>query len=359
MAKSSTREISSGERIRNLVDRTIQRNINGVSYFLSSDPPVGQTEKDIIHKRGALQLFHYHALSDEVYRTPVLIVTATSNRSYVLDMMPGVSFVEFLLRAGYDVFLMDWQPPRADEKTLSLKDYSQTFIQECLEIVTRETGESDVSLLGYCMGGVLATIFTASFKNQGVRNLVCFTTPVNFHEMNMFSKVTNKKHFEVDRMVDAIGNVPPQFVLQGFQMTAPAGPAAAQVNLWRKMHDSAYVENFRKYDRWSNDMLPLAGEYFRDTVKELFWANGLFTGQLKVGGKRANIENIKVPLFHACAQHDSLIPAAASAPLVELAGSADKTEMVLKGGHVSLVCGPNAVGRMWPVLDDWLSQRSA
>lgn len=359
MAKTKAKEQSTGDRIRKLVDRTIQRNINGVSYFLSDDPPVGQSRKDIIHQRGTLQLFHYHPLSDEVYKTPVLIVTPTSNRSYVLDMMPGVSLVEFLLKAGYDVFLMDWQPPRPEEKKLSLQDYSQTFIQECLDIVARETGEPEASLIGYCMGGLLATMFTAAFKGEGVRNLACFTTPIDFHEMGMFTKTMDKKHFEVDRMVDLLGNVPPNFVLQGFQMTAPAGQSAAQITLWRNMWDTDFVENFRKYDRWSNDMLPLAGEYFRETVKELFWENGLMTGKLRVGGKPVQLKNITVPLFHACAQHDSLVLPPASAPLAKLVGSDDVTDIVLKGGHVSLVCGANAVGRMWPVLDDWLSERSA
>ena len=106
-------------------------------------------------------------------------------------------------------------------------------------------------------------------------------------------------------------------------------------------------------------MLPLAGEYFRETVKELFWENALYTGKLMVGGKSASLANITVPIFHACAEHDSLVLPAASAPLIELVGSEDKTAIVLKGGHVSLVCGANAVGRMWPVLDDWLSERSA
>jgi len=39
-------------------------------------------------------------------------------------------------------------------------------------------------------------------------------------------------------------------------------------------------------------------------------------------------------------------------------GSADKQEVILKGGHVSLVAGPNAVKRLWPKLDSWLSERS-
>lgn len=358
MSRQQTEEKSAGAFVRRLVDRTIQRNINGVNYFISSDPPVGLTPKDMIHKRGTLQLFHYHPQSDEIYRTPILIVTPTTNRSYCLDMMPGVSFVEFLLKKGYDVYLMDWQPPRPEEKSLDLADYSQNFILECLNIVKADTGQDDVSLVGYCMGGVLSTIFASTYTDVGVRNLVCFTTPIDFSEMGMFNKITDPKHFDVDRLVDSIGNIPPNFVLQGFSMTEPGSKSMSRVQLWQKMWDSDFVETFRKYDRWANDMLPLAGEYFRETTKDLMWSNALMTGELMVGGRRADLANIKIPVFHAQAEHDSLVLPAASAPLIQLVGSEDKTELVLKGGHVSLVCGASAVGRMWPALDEWLGEKS-
>ena len=39
-------------------------------------------------------------------------------------------------------------------------------------------------------------------------------------------------------------------------------------------------------------------------------------------------------------------------------GSTDKEEVVLKGGHVSIVAGPSAGKRMWPKLDQWLAPRS-
>jgi polyhydroxyalkanoate synthase len=44
--------------------------------------------------------------------------------------------------------------------------------------------------------------------------------------------------------------------------------------------------------------------------------------------------------------------------LVARAGSRDKKELMLPGGHVSLVAGPAAVKRMWPKLDQWLGGRS-
>ena len=49
---------------------------------------------------------------------------------------------------------------------------------------------------------------------------------------------------------------------------------------------------------------------------------------------------------------------AASAPLLGMIGSADKDEVVLNGGHVSLVAGGNAIKRLWPKLTDWLGKRS-
>ena len=52
------------------------------------------------------------------------------------------------------------------------------------------------------------------------------------------------------------------------------------------------------------------------------------------------------------------VPRAASAPLLGMVGSADKEEVVLKGGHVSLVAGGNAVRRLWPKLAQWLGERS-
>jgi len=52
------------------------------------------------------------------------------------------------------------------------------------------------------------------------------------------------------------------------------------------------------------------------------------------------------------------VPYEAASPLIQKIGSTDKEEVILKGGHVSLVAGPNAVRRLWPKLDSWLGERS-
>ena len=96
------------ERIQAEVQRAIQRSIKGVEYIASSGPSLGSTPKDVLSIRGTMNLYHYRPVADEVYRVPILIVMATTNRGYILDLVPGQSFIEFLLKRGYDVYTVSY-----------------------------------------------------------------------------------------------------------------------------------------------------------------------------------------------------------------------------------------------------------
>jgi poly[(R)-3-hydroxyalkanoate] polymerase subunit PhaC len=89
----------------------------------------------------------------------------------------------------------------------------------------------------------------------------------------------------------------------------------------------------------------------------LLWDNRLMNGGLTIGGRVVDLHNIKVPVLHVVAEHDHLIPYDCAKELMAKIGSESKEEVMLKGGHVSVVAGPNAVRRMWPKLDQWLGAR--
>ena len=305
-----------------------------------------------------MTLYHYRPLLAEVYRTPLLIVMATTNRGYIFDLTPGMSFVEFLLKQGYDVYVLDWSAPKPEEKHLRFENYVLDFIPDAIRAIRKESGEQDVTLIGYCFGGVLSVMYASLHPDGPVRNLVCFTTPIDFKRMKLFQKWSNKTHFDVDRLVDAVGNVPPAMILAGFEMLRPASRAAGEIQLWRNIWNDDYVKSYRMFDRWATDTLPLAGEYFRQTTKELMWKNGLLNGKLAVGGRRVDLRRIKVPILHVLAQHDHIVPYEAAKHLIAKVSSTDKEEVVLKGGHISVVAGANAVQRLWPKLDAWLETRS-
>ncbi len=346
------------ERIGVEIERAIQRRIKGVEYIASPAPPMGATPKDSVHTEGTLNLYHYRPVASEIYRVPVLIVMATSNRGYILDLAPQQSFVAFLLERGYDVYMIDWSAPRSDERTLTMEDYTQRFLLDCVRRVRERSGEDEVTMLGYCMGGVLATIYAATMPEAPLKNLVCFTTPIDFSKMELFAKWADERFFDVDRLVDTVGNVPSDMLLASFDALRPASRVAGQTRLWEGMWNDEFVTSYRMFERWSSDMLPLAGEYFRATVKDLIWKNGLMTGDMFVGGRRVDLANITVPLLHVLAEHDHIVTHAAAKPLVDRVSSTDKAEVTIKGGHVSVVAGANAQKRLWPKLDAWLGARS-
>ncbi|MFT3800370.1 MAG: alpha/beta fold hydrolase [Burkholderiaceae bacterium] len=349
---------SIADRLRLEVDRTIQRNLKGLGLFGSAAPAVGLTPKVLLNRRGTLSLYHYKPRVDEVYRVPVLLVMATTNKAYIFDLAPGQSLIEFLLDRGHDVYVMDWNPPSGEERFLKIENYVLDFIPDCIKRVQKQSGEQDVSIIGYCAGGLLSTMYAALHPDGPLKNLVCLTTPIDFTKMKLFRSWTDARHFDVDRLVDRVGIIPPDVIVGGFDMLRPAARVAGQIRLWDNLWNDEYVTAFRRMERFTSDTVPLAGEYFRQFIKEMMQKNALFEGTLTLGGEPVRISNIKVPLLHMVAKYDHIVPPECGAPLVALAGSRDKEEVVLPGGHVSLIAGPNAVKRMWPKLDQWLEKRS-
>jgi len=349
---------SIADSVRTQLERTLQRSLKGLDYLSSPGPSLGVTPRDLIQRRGTMALYHYRPMVDEIYRVPLLVVMALTNRGYILDLAPGQSLIEFLLKRGHDIYMVDWNPPRSDEKRLRIEDYVLDFIPDCVRQVQQHSGQEDVNLVGYCMGGLLTSLYMALHVGGPVRNMAVFTTPIDFTGMGLFRNWTDKSHFDVDRLVDNVGNVPREFIYSGFDMLRPADRYTGQIQLWDNMWNSDYVKSFRMLERWTNDILPLPGEYFRQFTKELMWENKLCKGELMLGGRRVDLRDINVPILHAIAEHDHIIPYQASKALVELVGAQDKAELVLKGGHVSLVAGGNAIKRLWPALDAWLGVRA-
>ncbi|MFT3778940.1 MAG: alpha/beta fold hydrolase [Ottowia sp.] len=355
-AKETDLELAA--RLRLEVERAVQRGLKGIELLGAPPAAVGGTAKTVLHRRGTLELVHYHARVDEVYRVPILLVMAPTNKAFILDLTPGQSLVEFLLDSGYDLYLIDWNPPTDAERDIGLETYTQDFIPDCIRRVQEDSGETDVTLIGYCAGGMLSTIYQATHPEGPVKNLVCFTTPIDYSHMELFRKMSSEEGFDLDRFVDRVGVVPAEFVAAGFDALRPASRVAGQIRLWDNLWNDEYVNAFRRMDRWGNETLPLPGRYFRETTQNLLRDNMLYKGTLKVGGKKVQLSNITVPLLHFVAQYDHIVPPPAAQPLVQLVGSADKEEVTLPGGHVSLAAGPNASKRMWPKLVSWLEGRS-
>ena len=270
-ATPTTTEPSVEERVRGVIERAIQRNVKGLEYISTGDPAVGLTPKDIIHSRGTLRLYHYRPMSDEVYRVPVLLVMSLVSKPYILDLTPGQSLVEFLLKRGFDVYMIDWGVPRPEDRRLRFEDYVLDFMPECISKILDDCGEPDLSIVGYCMGGMLSCMYAALQTGGPLKNLACFTTPINMDGMVLMKQWSDRRYFDVDRIVDTLGNVPPELLYASFDMLRPVSKAIGQVRLLDNLWNDEFVKSFRMFDRWGADQIPFPGECFRQNTKDLMW----------------------------------------------------------------------------------------
>lgn len=350
------------DKIAAVVKKILTRKIDGLDHLEGLSLDFGVTEKDLIHSQGSMKLYHYLPKSDEIYRVPLVIISPLMNRYYILDLAPGQSFVEYLVDQGFDVYLVDWGVPRKEHKHYKLDHYIDEFLPECLQKVAEDSGEDDVSLLGYCLGGIMAATRTALSRdkqgNGNIKNLICLTTPVNADGMPLYKSWADNKAFDIDKVVDELGNIPASLIDAMMQALRPLQRTAGRMQMLNNIDNDKFVEAHYRFERWATDQIPLAGETARQLFKDFLQENKLVKKELEIGGAKVDLGNITVPFLHITALHDHIVPTEASKDLIDIVSSEDKQAIVLKGGHVSLVAGGNAIYRLWPQVSDWLAPRS-
>src|SRR5579885_2541160 len=165
---------------------------------------VGRTPKDVIWQQGTAQLYHYRRTTETVSPVPLLMVHSLISKPYILDLIPGNSFIAYLVGQGFDVYMVDWGTPRPEDKSFTLETYVLDLIPQCVERVLEASAASECSLFGYCMGGMLALMYAATHPEAPLRNLVTLATPVDFREMGLQRVWAQAPFLDVDRVVDTL-----------------------------------------------------------------------------------------------------------------------------------------------------------
>jgi len=351
------------DRVRRDVERNALRARNGIKLVAGVDRPgVGQSEKDVVWERGRCQLWHYRNDPDTHggvrHSPPLLIVFSLVSRSYILDLTPGNSFIEQLLTAGFDVYMLDWGEPDERDAHNRLEDYVDDYIPAGVARVLELSGADEVNLFGYCFGGDLALLYAAHHPEAPLRSLTVLATPVDFRHMGPLSDIFRVGGMDVDTVVGEDGNVPPSVVVQGFRTLKPTAEVTRYVTLWERLWSDEYVASYQAMTGWSDDHVPFPGAAARQTVQMLVRDNGMLDDRLSLDGDPVHLADVRVPFLTVRANRDHIVPPDATSPLVDLVGSADKHELCLDAGHMGLVVGRTAARTTVPTIIDFLKTRS-
>lgn len=320
------------------------------------DTDIAVTPYDVVYEEDRVKLKHYRPVTESRINTPLLVVYALINRETMLDLQPGRSVVQTLLKSGVDVYMIDWGYPTRKDKFLTIDDHVNGYMDNIVDVVLERTGAEKINLMGICMGGTFSVIY-AALHPEKIRNLVTTVTPTNFDTDQGLLHIW-MKHVDVDVMIDSFGNMPGDVMNLGFLLLNPARLMIDKyVGFLEHMDNKSFVENFVRMEKWIFDSPDVPGETFRQFIKDFYQKNLLIKNELVIGGTPVDLRKITMPLLNFYGKFDHLVPPGACELLTSKVGSRDTEDVCLETGHIGIYVSSRCQKEFAPKIVQWLKKR--
>jgi polyhydroxyalkanoate synthase len=337
------------------------------SKLRDEDVAIATTPKEEVWHQDKVSLHHYLPLADKRVEAPVLIVYGLIGRYTMADLQEDRSLVRNLLKLGVDLYVVDWGNPTRADRWLTLDDYIDGYLVDCIAAIRERHGIDKVSLLGICEGGVFTTCY-AALHPETVKSMIITITPIDFHGdtvenrlghgfINLWTRSLTPE--DVDRLIEAYGNLPGEFMGSVFsQMTPMRTLMKYNLDLLEVVDDEKKFVNFLRMEKWIADRPHHPGEAAKQWLKDLYQDNKLINGTFTINGRPVNLGNITMPVLNVFAKDDHIIPPATSQALAAKVGTKDYKELPLPGGHVGVFVGGKSQALLGSGIASWLVERS-
>lgn len=368
-----------------LFEKTFWSVVNGVEHLVAEENfnLSNQSAYDEIYADRIMSVRHFHPLDeDEIdiageqhwvetnsHKTPILLVPPLAATSMIFDLMPHRSVVRFFLAKGFDVYLVDWGDVTADHSDLSLETYVMEWMPAVLSAVTEDSGQEEVSIFSYCMGGLISLMYLATSGDSKVRNLITVASPVDMHQSGVAGKVmaaiyrpaqalSNILNFSLLDLPARYFHVPGWTSSLAFKMTNPIGTVINSYEKFLNLWDRAYLEESLTMSKWFDDMVDYPGETIKDMAVHMMLNNKLASGEMRIGASQAEFDRVKCSILAFAGEADNLVSIRAARKVLDIVSSEDKEFCVVPGGHAGVFAGSHAPQNTWQISADWLQERS-
>jgi len=363
---------------------------NGIDWVFKHDTLIksGRTWFELVHDGDLMAVRYYELPEDDhielvdgsrmpiqrdQYAVPLVLVPPLGVTTETFDLMPQRSLVRYMVAAGFKVYLIDWGKPKKEHAHLGLKDYSYTMLGTALEKIRKHAGSREVSLMGWCMGGLLCLLHQGQMLDPHVRNIITVASPIDLESgsgmlagLNGAAQALDGPAQMVHKYVTlrlntldpARMSLPPWMTTLVFKMTDPVGSVTTYWDLVTRLWDREFVESHSTTSAYLNNMLMYPGGVLKDMATKVAPNNQLAKGKVEVGDNVAQIDAIESNLLAFAGRTDHLVPADVAARSVEIVASKDKEFRVAPGGHMGVIIGSKAQSAVWAETAQWLGSRS-
>ncbi|MCT7375723.1 PHA/PHB synthase family protein [Chelativorans salis] len=325
------------------------------------------TPGKVVARSDLAEIIQYAPASQTVLRRPLLIVPPWINKFYVLDLNPERSFIRWAVEQGHTVFVVSWVNPDERHGNKGWDEYFREGIEFGLDTIAERTGERQVNVLGYCVGGTLlaaSLALMAQETDDRIASATLLTTQVDFTHAGDLKVFADEEQVEaIDRAMKEKG------YLEGSRMATAFNMLRARDLIW------PYVVNNYLRGRdplpfdllyWNADSTRMAAANHSYYLRNCYLENNLAKGRATLCGKRLSLAEVKVPVYNLATIEDHIAPAKSVFTGSRLFGG--PVEFVLAGsGHIAGVVNPPGLnkyqhwigGALGESLEGWLETAQA
>lgn len=371
-----------------LNDRLAAAANNGFDWVFRREQLVlsGKSDFEVIFKSGIMSVRHYSLdgeqnieLADgsnfpivrKKHAVPLVLVPPLGVATETFDLMPKRSLVRYMAAHGFKTYLVCWGKPTRKEAHMGMKDYADVGMTQALAAVRKHSGASEVSLMGWCMGGLLCLLHAGLQPNPGIRNIITVASPIDMRGgglvagvaqvVNAPAKLINKyTSFRMQAIDPKSMYVPGWMTTILFKMTAPVSSLTTYWDLMTNLWDRDFVESHSTTSDYLNNMLSYPAGMLQDMLDRALVGNKLGKGKVSIGDKSvSDFRNIHAALLAFAGKSDALVAPSAAHAILGLVSSKDKRFEVAPGGHMGVILGEKAQTNVWARSVEWLATRSA
>ena len=271
---------------------------------------IATTPGKVVFRNDLMELIQYQPLTAEVARRPLLVVPPWINKYYVLDLQPKNSFLRYAVEQGQTVFIVSWVNPDESLAHKSFDDYLGEGPIAALGAIAEATGESEINLVGYCIGGTLAASAAAwlgAKKDRRLASLTLLTTMLDFTDAGELAVFIDEDQLgRLDAHMDRKG------YLDGHQMAQVFNLMRDNDLIW-----SFVINNYllgrepTPFDLlyWNADSTRMPAMMHKFYLRKMYLENKLIEpGALVLDGQPLDLGRIAIPAYVLATREDHIAP---------------------------------------------------
>lgn len=327
---------------------------------------VATSEGAIVYENQLFQLIQYKPLTTKVFSRPFLLVPPCINKYYILDLQPENSFIRYAAEQGHTVFVVSWKNPQPSEAKVTWDDYLEEGAIRAIHVVQEISGEKQINILGFCVGGtIIANALAVMYARgeQPVASVTLMTALLDFEDTGALDVFIDEQQVHRREQQLAKGGLMP-----GRELAITFNSLRPNDLIWNYVVNN-YLEGKQPpvFDLlyWNGDSTNLPGPMYTWYLRNMYLENNLrVPNKLTCCGQPVDLNRIKVPTYVFAAREDHIVPwkaAYASARLMPGGGKAGGVRYVLgASGHIAGSINPPSKNKrsFWTGVDGQLPANS-